>query len=167
MTELNLIPNNIKRANDYLLDDMATFLDYLFRKGGIKTANGLILPANIKELAPNLIYPMELKRQNKETNIPYMFVMDMICRIMGLTDMQAGILFARGSLVDDFNDMSDEEKMRKIYASYINNRLINEIKFTPKLKIEWKDKSQIKKMLINFRKSIYSVLSECEAHYWY
>lgn len=165
--ELNLKLDNIHRANDFFLEDLSTFLNYLFQKGGIKTSNNFIPVSNIKDIVPNFIYPIILKKNQKENKIPYMFVMDMLSRILLLVDVQVGILYSKSASIEKFNMLSKKKQLEKIYKNYINNKLINEIKQIPKLKIGWKNKTKTKSILIKIRKMIDAILLELEKGYWY
>jgi hypothetical protein len=165
--ELNLQQKNILRYNPYFIQDVNTFVNYLFTKGGIKTNNELIPLTHIKEIEPDFIYPIETKRKRKETNIPYMFSIDFLLRIAGLTEVIAGVLISKSSMMDNLNDKTDEETINYIYQSYLNNRLITETSFIKRLNIGWKEKKTISKIMINFRRALDSALSECEKDYWY
>jgi hypothetical protein len=165
--ELNLHQKNIIRYNPYFIQDMNTFVNYLFTKGGIKTNNKLITLTHIKELEPDFIYPMETKRKRKETNIPYMFSMDFLLRIAGLTEVIAGVLISKSAILDNLKDKTDEEKIKYIYQSYLNNRLITETSYIKRLNILWKDQKKVSEIMINFRKALNSALSECKKDYWY
>ncbi len=165
--ELNLKSENIKYHNNSFLRDVAVFLDYLFKKGGIKIYNDLIQYSDLKQVAQNLVNNIEVKKNTKETNLEYIFVIDTICRIMGLSDIQAEVMFSKSSEIEQFNILSDKDKLDKCYKAYINNSSISEFILIPKLKIEWKDKEILKSILIEIRRSIDAILTDCVSGYWY
>lgn len=167
LDELNLKKSNIKRANEYFFDDLDVFLNYLFEKGGIKLSGNLMTYSDMKNLEPLFAYPMELKRKRLETKVRYMFVMDTFAEMMSLTRRQAGILFAKSSEIEKFNDLTNEQKLTQTYNIYIDNYFMDETRLIPKLKIEWKDDTLLEEIFISFKKNIDKFLSNCDKGYWY
>ncbi len=157
----------IKRNNLHFLDDMDTFLKFLFREGGIKLVNNLIPINHIKAIESDFIYPMEINRKRKETKIPYIFSMDILLRSAGLTEINSGILISRSSKVEIFNEKSHSERIKELYNSYINNTIIQEINLIKGLSINWKNEKIVDSLINDFRYSLNSALSECLNNYWY
>lgn len=165
--ELKLNTEKINKANIFFLDDLNAFCEYLFKQGGIKLQQQLIPIKTIKEIVPELLFPVDIRRKRLETKIPYIFVLDTICRITGLSENTMGVMISKSSNIEKFNQMPADERITYIVEKYIENTLLNELKLIQGMKIEWKSPSDRNSILIHMRSDIINVLKMCEKGFWY